>query len=77
MAHLRRLETDDNAIAVVQVMPQLRHEIVRGWREEGMAAFPISRVLNFLTVTENGREPQDDIREGLVSYMEGAGQPPC
>lgn len=74
--HLRRLGLDDDAIAAAQVMPQLRHEIVWGWQEEGIDVAPNSKVLNFLTGTENGHKLQHDIREGSFSYLDGAGQLP-
>lgn len=73
---LRRLGFDDNAIATAQVMPQLRHNIVWGWQEEGVDLAPNSKALNFLAVTENGHELQDDIRDGNLSYLDGAGQLP-
>lgn len=73
---LQRLEFDDDAVAAAQVMPQLRHDIVWGWQAEGVELAPNSKALNFLAVTGNGHELQDDIREGSFSYLEGAGQLP-
>lgn len=73
---LRRLGFDDDAIAAAQVMPQLRHEIVWGWQAEGVELAPNSKALNFLAITGNAHELQDDVREGRFSYLEGAGQLP-
>lgn len=73
---LRLLSFDDDAIAAAQVMPQLRNEIVWGWQAEGVELAPNSKALNFLAVTGAGHELQDDVREGKLSYLEGAGQLP-
>lgn len=71
--HLRRHGFDDDAIAAAQVMPQLRHEVVWGWQEEGVDLAPNSKALNFL---ESGHKRQDEIRERSLSYLDGAGQRP-
>lgn len=76
--HLRRFVSDD-ATALTQVMPQLRHEIITswGWQEEGVDVAPNSKALNVLAVTENGHVLRGDVRNGRFQYLNGVDKLPA
>lgn len=48
-ADMARLGFDPEVITLVTLLPQLRHEVVWGWQEEGTALLPRSMAVNYLS----------------------------